>query len=173
MRRSVRNLLGLAAVTATIGIGIPAATTTASASTAGVSSASADNNPDWGPYSSTNSLAKASGYIDVVFNDETSDSVRITGKLWGFDRTYNPSGRCAYVRFRIEYWNHDEGDWSSSLKSYKYCGAGGYKQFDFSRQDVGKAQVQVCQIGQYSRRPTRCGSWYPLAEERLAGFKPS
>ncbi len=163
MRRSVRSLIGLAAATAAIAVGIPALSTAANASTAGKASASSDYDGYWGSYWSSNHLAKAKGFIDVNYDDDESNSVHITGKLWDLDhRTYNEGGKCAYVKFRVQYWNDDEDDWASTIKSYKYCGAGGYKAFNFWRYDVAQVQVKVCQIGLYSSNPTKCGYWYDL-----------
>ncbi|MFF4777174.1 hypothetical protein [Microtetraspora fusca] len=172
MRRSIRNLLALSAVGATVALGVPAAATAASASTAttaGAASASAGNNPYWGPYWSKGRFAKANGYIDVYWDDDTSNSVQVTGKLWDLDsRTERQGGKCAYVRFRFQDLD-DVDDVSPSFKSYKYCGAGGSKSFSVQRSDLRSVQVQVCQIGLYGRYPTKCGYWYWLGGDRLYG----
>ncbi|WP_067134139.1 hypothetical protein [Microtetraspora malaysiensis] len=173
MRRSIRNLLALAAVGTTVALGIPAVATAASATTtttaaaaAGAATASAGN-PYWGPYWSKNRLAKANGYIDVYWDDDTSNSVRITGKLWDLDnRNEHQGGKCAYVKFRFQDLD-DADDVSPSFKSYKYCGAGGSKSFSVQRHDLRSVQVQVCQIGLYGRYPTKCGFWYWLGGDRL------
>ncbi|MCC5576942.1 hypothetical protein IMZ11_15035 [Microtetraspora sp. AC03309] len=164
MRRSVRNILGLAAAAATIAVGIPAFSTAAGASTLGASTTASPHSFDydgyWGSYWSSNRLARAKGYIDVNYTDDESNRVRITGKLWDLDRrTYAQGGKCAYIRFRVQSWDDEENDWSSTFKSYKYCGGGSYKQFSFWRYDVAQVQAQVCQIGLYSNYPTRCGYW--------------
>ncbi|GLX02742.1 hypothetical protein [Microtetraspora sp. NBRC 16547] len=169
MRRSVPNLLALAAVTATVALGIPAISTAASASTTGTASASADNNPYWGPYWSRNRLAKTNGYIDIYWNSDTSNSINITGKLWDLDsRTQRQGGKCAYVKFRFQDLD-DVDDSSPSFKSYKYCGSGGSRDFSVQRSDLRSVQVQVCQIGGYSKYPTKCGYWYWLGGDRLNG----
>ncbi|MEZ0074604.1 hypothetical protein [Planotetraspora sp. GP83] len=163
MRRSVRTVIGLAATTAALAIGVPALSTAANASTASAASASSDYDGYWGPYWSSNHLAKAKGYIDVNYDDDESNSVHITGKLWDLDhRTEGEGGKCAYIKFRVQNWDDEEDDWSSSFKSYKYCGAGGYKQFSFYRYDVAQVQAKVCQIGLHSSYPVKCGSWNDL-----------
>ena len=165
MRRSVSNLLGLAAVTATLALGIPALSTAASASTA--QAASASGNPYWGPYWSANRLAKANGYIDVYWDGDTSNSVRIKGTVWDLDdRTQHQGGKCAYVRFRFQDLD-DADDSSPTFKSYTHCGSGGHKDFNVARHDLATVQVQVCQIGLGSRHPSQCGYWYWLGGDRL------
>ncbi|ETK35156.1 hypothetical protein [Microbispora sp. ATCC PTA-5024] len=164
MRRSVRNILGLAAVTAAVAVGVPALSTAANASTASAASShSSDYDDYWGPYWSWNHLAKAKGYIDVNYDDDESNAVHITGKLYDLDhRTYGQGGKCAYIKFRVSSWDDEEDDWSSSIKSYKYCGAGGYKAISFWRYDVAQVQAKVCQVGLYSNYPVKCGSWHDL-----------
>ncbi|WP_327048636.1 hypothetical protein OG320_12550 [Microbispora sp. NBC_01189] len=166
MRRSIT--LGLAAATAVTALGLPALTTAASAAPASAA-ASASHHDDWdysewwGTYWSSNHLAKAKGHIDVNYDDEESNRVHLTGKLYDLDnRTYRHGGKCAYIRFRVQDWEDSEDDWSSSFKSYKYCGAGGYKQINFWRYDVAQVQAQVCQIGLNSRFPVKCGRWQEL-----------
>ncbi|WP_433498732.1 hypothetical protein ACQP1K_28300 [Sphaerimonospora sp. CA-214678] len=172
MRRSVRNLLALTTVTAAVAVGVPAAATAAGASTtasAGTTTASAAsfsssdwNYRDWwGTYRSRNRLASARGSIDVRYDDEESNRVRVTGKLWDLDhRTYRRGGKCAFVQFRTQGWNGRR--WSSDVKSYKQCGAGHAKSFGFWRHDVAKVQVRVCQIGLRSRFPSSCATWREL-----------
>ncbi|MGI5153669.1 hypothetical protein [Microbispora sp. CA-102843] len=168
MRRSIT--LGLAAATAVAALGLPALATAANAApTSTASTASAPHHHDWdydgwwGTYWSSNHLAKAKGYVDVNYDDEESNRVHITGKLWDNDhRTYGQGGKCAYIQFRVSSWDDSEDDWSSSVKWYKYCGAGGYKQINFWRYDVAQVQAKVCQIGQYSSFPVKCGSWHDI-----------
>jgi hypothetical protein len=165
MRRSARTLIGLAAATAAIAVSVPALATSASASTATAakSSPSWDYDHHWGPYWSKNHLAKAKGFIDVDYDHAESNKVRISGKLYDLDhRTYGQGGKCAYVKFRVQYWDDHEDDWSHEIKSYKYCGAGGHKAFTFWRYDVAQVQAKVCQIGLYSNYPTKCGYWHEL-----------
>ncbi|MEU7888880.1 hypothetical protein [Microbispora bryophytorum] len=165
MRRSIT--LGLAAATAVAALGLPALATAASAAPASAASAaSAPHHDDWdydgwwGTYWSSNHLAKAKGYVDVNYDHEESNRVHVTGKLYDNDhRTYSHGGKCAYIKFRVSSWDDDEDDWASSVKSYKYCGAGGYKQINFWRYDVAQVQAKVCQIGLHSNYPVNCGSW--------------
>ncbi|WP_055480308.1 hypothetical protein [Sphaerimonospora mesophila] len=171
MRRSVRNLLALTAVTAAVAVGVPAAAsaagasttagTTATASTTSFSPSDSDYRDWWGTYRSRNRLAAARGSIDVRYHDEESNRVRVTGKLWDLDhRTYRRGGKCAFVQFRTRGW--DGHRWSADFKSYKQCGAGHAKSFGFWRHDVAKVQVRVCQIGLHSRFPSSCASWREL-----------
>ncbi|MBE3010525.1 hypothetical protein IL992_15170 [Microbispora sp. NEAU-D428] len=165
MRRTIT--LGLAAAAAVAALGLPALATAANAAPASAASASHHDDWDydgwWGTYWSSNHLAKAKGYVDVNYDDEESNRVHITGKLWDNDnRTYSEGGKCAYIKFRVSSWDDGEDDWSSSFKSYKYCGAGGYKQINFWRYDVAQVQARVCQIGQYSSFPVKCGSWHDI-----------
>lgn len=174
MRRSVRNLLGLTAVTAAVAVGVPATATAAGAATAGTVSASAATfaaysaSPDpnyrgrWGTYRSSNRLARANGTIDVRYIGEEANRVRITGKLWDLDRrTHRRGGKCAYIQFRFQNADYPH-PWYRSMRSYKQCGASKSKSFAFSRHNVAKVQVRVCQIGLYSRYPTRCDRWRTL-----------
>lgn len=167
MRRSIT--LGLAAATTVAALGLPALATAANAAPASASSAATASAPHhhnwdydgwWGTYWSSNHLAKAKGYVDVNYDHKKSNRVHITGKLYDNDhRTYSKGGKCAYIKFRVSYWDDGEDDWSSSYKSYKYCGAGGYKQINFWRYDVAQVQAKVCQIGLYSNAPVKCGYW--------------
>lgn len=131
MRRSIT--LGLAAATTVAALGLPALATAANAAPASASSAATASAPHhhdwdydgwWGTYWSSNHLAKAKGYVDVNYDHEESNRVHITGKLYDNDhRTYRQGGKCAYIKFRVSYWDDGEDNWSSSYKSYKYCGA--------------------------------------------------
>ncbi|MEQ4715765.1 hypothetical protein [Nonomuraea sp. B19D2] len=49
--------------------------------------------------------------------------------------------------------------WWRGVQSRKYCGYPGYKKFFFQENDVHSLRVKVCQIGQYSNYPKKCGSW--------------
>lgn len=169
MRRSVRNLLALTAVTAAVGVGVPATASAAGASTTAGSTASTTSfSPSdwnyrdwWGTYRSRNRLAAAQGFIDVRYDGRRSNRVRVTGKLRDLDRrTYRRGGKCAFVQFRTQSWKGHR--WSPSVKSYKQCGAGHAKSFGFWRYDVAKVQVRVCQIGLRSRFPSSCGKWHEL-----------
>ena len=167
MRRSIT--LGLAAATAVAALGLPALATAANATPASASASASHHHHDWdydgwwGTYWSSNHLARAKGYIDVNYRGEESNRVHVTGKLWDDDHhTYGQGGKCAYIQFRVSSWDDEEDDWSSNFKSYKYCGAGGYKKIDFWRYDVAQVQAKVCQIGLYSNQPTKCGYWRDL-----------
>ncbi|GGO25540.1 hypothetical protein GCM10010116_51240 [Microbispora rosea subsp. aerata] len=161
MRRSIT--LGLAAATAVAALGLPALATAANAAPASAAShhyGDWDYDGRWGTYWSSNRLAKANGYVDVDYKGKKSNRVHITGKLYDNDyRTYRRGGKCAFVKFRVSYWDGGKNHWSSSYKTYKYCGAGGYKKIDFWRYDVAQVQAQVCQIGQFSNYPVKCGQW--------------
>lgn len=123
MRRSIRNLLGLATVTAAVAVGIPATATAAGAFAAHSSSSAA--NYRWGTYRSGNRLAKANGVIDVRYIGKKSNRVRVTGKVWDLDhRTHRPGGKCAYVPFRFQKADRPHR-WSRDITSFRQCGAPG------------------------------------------------
>ncbi|MBX6386773.1 MAG: hypothetical protein IRZ07_27985, partial [Microbispora sp.] len=122
----------------------------------------------WGTYYSSNHLAKARGYVDVNYRGLKWNSVHVTGKLYDQDhRTYRRGGKCAFVQFRVTSWSH-----AQNYKTYKYCGAGGYKKIDFWSYNAARVQAKVCQIGLYSHFPVSCGYWHDVynAYEEKYGY---
>lgn len=156
-----RTVLGAVttATALTLGMGMLAS----AANAAPLSANDWDYDSDWGYYYSSNGKAKAKGYIDVSYDEEESNTVHISGKLFDRDyRTEHQGGKCGYVAFRYTSWDDHEDDWSSSYKTYKRCGTDGYKKIDFWRSDVAQVEVKVCQIGLHSSYPTKCGSWHEI-----------
>ncbi len=116
-----RTVLGAVttATALTLGMGMLAS----AANAAPLSSNDWDYDSDWGYYYSNNGKAKAKGFIDVSYDDEESNKVHISGKLYDRDyRTEHQGGKCGYVAFRYTSWDDHEDDWSSSYKTYKRCG---------------------------------------------------
>ncbi|MFC4118620.1 hypothetical protein [Nonomuraea zeae] len=111
----------------------------------------------WGPVYSKHHLAKAQGWVGVNWDhDGESNEVTVRGRLYDLDnRSYDEGGKCAYVKFEAS--DFDE-DWSQ-VYAKKYCGFPGYKRFSFQENDVFSLRVKVCQIGQHSNYPTKCGRW--------------
>ncbi|MEO3874248.1 hypothetical protein ABGB18_36080 [Nonomuraea sp. B12E4] len=146
---------GLLAITATsaVALSLPAA---ASASTSDYD----DYSDYWGPVYSKHYLAKAQGIVGVDWDhDGESNEVRVKGKLYDLDkRTYNKGGKCAFVKFEASDFDHD---WSP-VYFKKYCGFPGFKAFSFKEHDVQSLRVRVCQIGQHSNYPQKCGHWQYL-----------
>ncbi|SDJ91699.1 hypothetical protein [Nonomuraea jiangxiensis] len=138
-----------------------AATSAVALSLPGAANADTFNDDDyseyWGPVYSKHHLAKADGVINVDWDDDgESNEVRVKGRLFDLDkRTYSKGGKCAYVKFEASDFDHD---WSP-VYNRKYCGFPGYKAFSFKEHDVYSLRVKVCQVGQYSNYPQKCGSW--------------
>lgn len=140
---------GFAAVAATsaLALALPSA---ASASTA--------DSDSWGPVYSQHYQAKASGWVDVDWDDDDHESNTITvkGKLWDLDnRSYDEGGKCAYVKFQAS----DFDDNWSTVYTKKYCGYPAFKRFSFDSDDVSSLRVKVCQIDLHGSYPRNCGSW--------------
>ncbi|MET8335803.1 hypothetical protein [Streptosporangium canum] len=163
MKRLTTALLATAVTAGALALALPAsanaatqATTAATATTAGTSGYDYDDY--WGPYLSSNHRAKATGWIGVEWDrHQRSNEVHVRGKLYDLDhRTYRQGGKCGYVKFQVNRFGDD--GWSGS-KAYKYCGAGGAKQFHFAEEDVRSVRVKVCQIDLRGSYPTRCGGW--------------
>jgi hypothetical protein len=162
MRRTIRNLLGLAAATAVIAVGVPAltssasaATLTASAGASSVSSTSSDYDEYWGSYYSKyfdGSRAKAKGH---VWSDD-SDRIHVQGKL--YDK-YSPSWLCGYAQVKFENEDGDENTYWS-----RQCGGSGYQSFHFSAHDVDNVQVRVCYWDKHHASKKSCGKWYYIYE---------
>ncbi|MCK2213952.1 hypothetical protein MF672_009135 [Actinomadura sp. ATCC 31491] len=147
-----------------IGTLAAAATTALALSMSGAALADSPHYDDyssgWGPLYSKNYQAKAQGTISVNWDgDGESNEVQVYGRLWDRDnRSYDEGGKCAYIRFQAEDFDHD---WSP-VYSKKYCGYPGYKKFFYQDNDVYSVRAQVCQIGLYSKYPTKCGYWQDI-----------
>ncbi|WP_436762148.1 hypothetical protein [Streptosporangium sp. V21-05] len=140
-----------------------AATTATTAAPAAATTATGydyDYSENWGPYFSANHRAKSRGWIGVEWDHQRKwNRVDVKGKLYDLDhRTYKQGGKCAYVKFEVHHFGDDGDQWYDG-KSYTYCGAGGAKTFAFGKHKVDSVRVKVCQIGQHSSYPTRCGDW--------------
>ncbi|MGJ6962989.1 hypothetical protein ACSDR0_13865 [Streptosporangium sp. G11] len=165
IKRLATGLLATAALGA-IALAVPAtahAATTAApaaATTAATGSSGYDYSENWGHYFSSNHKARSRGWIGVEWDDQQKwNRVDVKGKLYDLDhRTYKQGGKCAYVKFAVHHFGDGSNEWYDG-KSYKYCGAGGAKQFAFSKHKVDSVRVKVCQIGLHSSYPTRCGDW--------------
>ncbi|MEV4115948.1 hypothetical protein [Nonomuraea sp. NPDC049695] len=149
LKKIATGLLAVAA-TGAVALSLPSA---ASASTAD----SDDYSSSWGPVYAKHYLAKSQGWIGVNWDEDgESNEVTVRGRLYDLDnRDADEGGKCAFVKFEASDFDHD---WSP-VYTKKYCGYPGYKKFFFQENDVYSLRVKVCQIGQYSSYPTKCGSW--------------
>ncbi|WP_433369745.1 hypothetical protein [Streptosporangium sp. CA-115845] len=156
MRRSISKLLGLAAATAVIAIGVPALASPASAATTTAGpAASSDYDEFWGSYYSKyydDSRASAKGRVWT----EDDDSVHVQGRV--YDR-YSPGWLCGYVQFKVE--DH-EGE--ESYYWARKCGSQGYTPFHFVREEVENLQVRVCYWDKHDAKRTLCGKWRYIYE---------
>ncbi|MEV8638313.1 hypothetical protein AB0395_42340 [Streptosporangium sp. NPDC051023] len=149
MNRTIRSLLGLAAATAVLTVGVPALTSSASAATTTTTASSFDNDY-WGPYYSRyfdDSRAKATGRVW----DEDSGRVHVQGKL--YDKN-TPQWLCGYVQVKFENSDGDE-----SYYWARQCGSNGYRSFHFAEDDVDNAQVRVCYWDNHQAKRISCGKW--------------
>ncbi|MEU5864678.1 hypothetical protein ABZ815_26170 [Nonomuraea sp. NPDC047529] len=157
MKKIATGILAIAATSA-VALSLPSAAsaTTATAATA----ADFDDYSDyWGPVYAKQHLAKAQGHVDVAWDEEDSNEVQVTGRLYDLDdRDYDEGGKCAYVKFQAE---DSDGDWST-VYTRKYCGSPGYKKFHFEENDVFTLRVKVCQVPEQGTFATKCGSWREL-----------
>ncbi|NUR82487.1 MAG: hypothetical protein HOY71_00205, partial [Nonomuraea sp.] len=146
-------VVGLAAAAATSALALSLPT----AAFASPTSHDVDNYSDyWGSDYAKYHLAKSSGWISVDYDDDESNTVYVSGKLWDKDnRSYDEGGKCAYVRFQTEDF---DGDWHWAYAK-KYCGYPGYKKYSFYTHDAATVRVQVCQIGAYNNYVNKCGYW--------------
>ncbi|MDF5756059.1 hypothetical protein [Spongiactinospora sp. TRM90649] len=155
MRRTTRNLLGLAAVTATaLAIALPATTSASAAVTAAPASATtATSSFDdfWGYYYSKrydgDSRAKARGRVWTGGDDR----VHVSGKL--YDKG-SPWWLCGYVQVKFE--NADGDEW---IRWARKCGSSGYTSFHFAGEDVDNAAVRVCYWNTKQHAKKYCGRW--------------
>ncbi|MET8142625.1 hypothetical protein ABZU32_20145 [Sphaerisporangium sp. NPDC005288] len=152
MHRSIRNVLGLAAASAVIAVGLPALATSASAATATktASASSYDFDDDWGYYYSkyfNGSRAKARG---TVYEDEDGD-FHVEGRL--YDKS-SPGWLCGYVQVKFE---NEDGD--DSTYWAKKCGSSGSRYFHFSSDDVDNISVRVCYWDNHHAAKKYCGRW--------------
>ncbi|MFI6324515.1 hypothetical protein ACIBG8_43805 [Nonomuraea sp. NPDC050556] len=139
---------------------VAATTAIAMSMTAGAASAtttSDDYDGYWGPAYAKYHAAKASGWVGVEWDDdEESNSVHVTGKLWDLDdRDYDEGGLCAYVKFQ----SADEDYHWSTVYTKRYCGYPSYKKFSFHEDDVYSLRVKVCQVEPDSYYAENCGKW--------------
>ncbi|PZG50380.1 hypothetical protein C1I98_10585 [Spongiactinospora gelatinilytica] len=151
MRRTTRNLLGLAAVTATaLAIALPASAASASATAPAAATIAADFEDSWGyDYSKwyDGSRAKARG---DVWADEDG-RVRVSGRL--YDKN-SPWYLCGYAQVKFE--NEDGDEWTRSVKK---CGSSGYRSFHYSGHEVDTVQVRVCYWHSEQEKKKYCGRW--------------
>ncbi|MEV7010109.1 hypothetical protein [Streptosporangium sp. NPDC051022] len=151
MNRTIRSLMGLAAATAVIAVGVPALTSSASAATFTAGKAASAYDVDyWGPYYSRyfdGSRAKATGRVW----DDNSDRVHVQGKL--YDKN-SPQWLCGYVQVKFENLDGDETYYWA-----KQCGSSGYRSFHFAEDDVDNVQVRVCYWDNSQAKRKYCGNW--------------
>ncbi|MER7504740.1 hypothetical protein AB0L05_13995 [Nonomuraea pusilla] len=149
IKKIATGLLAVAATTA-LALSLP---TAASATTSDFPD---DSSEFWGPVFSKYHLAKAQGRVDVEWDDDESNTARVTGRLYDLDdRDYDEGGKCAYVKFEASDF---EDDWST-VYTKKYCGSPGYKKFFFQEHDVFALRAKVCQVSPSGGFPTKCGRW--------------
>lgn len=158
MRKLAVSLLATTATAGAFMLAVPAAHATTS-STASATADVPNYDVSWGVDVSSNQRASAHGRINVKGeSDDGADRVAVSGRLYDADhRTYEQGGKCAYVRFEMT-GRGIYGEWSDR-KNYKYCGAGGFKSFSFTKKYVNSISAQVCQVDQNSSYPTKCGEW--------------
>jgi hypothetical protein len=148
IKKIATGILAIAATSA-VALSLPSA---ASASTADFD----DYSEYWGPVFSKYHLAKAQGHVDVEWDEDDSNEVHVSGRLYDLDnRDYDEGGKCAYVKFQAA---DSDDDWST-VYTKKYCGFPGYKKFHFEENDVYSLRVKVCQVGPTGTYATKCGSW--------------
>ncbi|GGT34654.1 hypothetical protein ACIBIZ_33715 [Nonomuraea spiralis] len=148
IRKIATGILAIAATSA-VALSLP---TAASASTADFD----DYSGSWGPVYAKYHLAKAQGQVSVEWDDDESNEVHVSGRLYDLDdRDYDEGGKCGYVKFQAE---DSEGDWST-VYTKKYCGFPGYKKFHFEENDVFTLRAKVCQVSEQGSFATKCGPW--------------
>ncbi|MER7210813.1 hypothetical protein [Streptosporangium sp. NPDC000239] len=154
MNRTIRSLLGVAAATAVLAVGVPALTSSASAATTGTATAGALDVDFWGSYYSkyrNGSRAKANGQ---VWDD--GSEVHVQGRL--YDKN-SPWRLCGYVQVKFENADGDESyDWA------RQCVSSGYRSFHFSEEDVDNVQVRVCYWERPGAQRVSCGRWNYIYE---------
>ncbi|WP_214411476.1 hypothetical protein [Sphaerisporangium fuscum] len=149
MRRSVRTLLGIAAVTAAASTALTVSAP-AFASTAKTSHKVSLEGDYWGyDYSKyyDGSRAKARGQVW----EDGSGRIHVDGKL--YDK-YSPNWLCGYVQVKFENADGDESTYWA-----KKCGSSGYRYFHFSEDDVDNVQVRTCYWDNYHGVKKYCGRW--------------
>ncbi|MEV4094088.1 hypothetical protein [Streptosporangium saharense] len=155
MNRTIRSLLGVAAATAILAVGVPALTTSASAATTGAATASASDVDFWGSYYSkyrNGSRAKASGRVW----DDGDSEVHVQGRVYDSN---SPSWLCGYVQVKFENTDGDESyEWA------RQCGSSGYRSFHYSEEDVDSVQVRVCYWDKHQAKRVYCGRWNYIYE---------
>ncbi|WP_336215363.1 hypothetical protein [Nonomuraea sp. LPB2021202275-12-8] len=108
--------------------------------------------PGW--FTSHNKKAFAQGHVKVTFGGFGKNRVVITGKLYDRDFRPLPHGKCAYARFGVHHLN---GGWGP-LKHYVKCGPEKFTKIRFTRDNVDKIVVTVCQTPWDRLAPTQCGT---------------
>ncbi|GIH26944.1 hypothetical protein Aph01nite_52540 [Acrocarpospora phusangensis] len=153
----VRQILGATAATAILAFGAIGLTSTpasaAPTTSAKIASADWDYDDDWGSYWSWNHKAKAKGWIEVEYDHHEDNKVEVGGKVYDKDHR---NSKCGYVKFRSYDWDGGKWDWDH-VWGYKACGWD--KPFHFTKHDIAKLQVQVCQINKWGGAPFKCGQW--------------
>ncbi|GAA3789313.1 hypothetical protein GCM10022226_05010 [Sphaerisporangium flaviroseum] len=157
MRRSIRTMLGIAAASAILAVGVPAVASSASAATTTktATASSYDYDEYWGYYYSKyydGSRAKAKGH---VYEDDHG-RFHVEGKL--YDK-YSPGWLCGYVQVKFE---NEDGD--DSTYWAKKCGSSGYRYFHFYENHVDNIQVRTCYWSKHHESKKYCGRWNYIYE---------
>jgi hypothetical protein len=152
MNRSIRNILGLAAASAVIAVGVPAFASSAGASTAPASATASGYEYDeyWGSYYSKyydDSRAKAKGHVW----EDNHGRIHVSGKV--YDK-HTPWWLCGYVQVKFENEDGDESNYWA-----KKCGSNGYRSFHFYEKEVDSVQVRVCYWNEHQDKKKYCGRW--------------
>jgi hypothetical protein len=108
--------------------------------------------PGW--FTSHNKKAFAQGHVKVTFGGLGKNVAVITGKLYDRDNRPLPDGKCAYAQFRVHYL---KGGWGP-LKRYVKCGPEEFTKIKFTRHNVDKISVTVCQTSWNALALTQCGT---------------
>ncbi|MDH2425483.1 hypothetical protein [Sphaerisporangium sp. TRM90804] len=158
MRRSLRTTLGLAAVTAVIAVGVPAAASASAVTTPATAPTTASGfgwEDSWGSYYSkyyNGSRAKAKGHVW----EDKKGRMHVDGKL--YDK-HSPWWLCGYTQVKFE----DE-DGEESTYFAKKCGSHGARYFHFYEHDVDSIQVRVCYYNDKFDKKKSCGRWNYIYE---------
>ncbi|MEU8385936.1 hypothetical protein [Streptosporangium sp. NPDC048865] len=157
MRRSISRILGLAAATAVVAIGVPtlAAPASAAAPTAAPAASSGYDEESWGYYYSKYYDDSRAGARGSVWVDD-DDRLHIQGRL--YDK-YSPSRLCGYAQFKFETHDGDENySWA------RKCGTSGYQRFHYVADEIDNLQVRVCYWDRHHAKKTLCGKWRYIYE---------
>lgn len=155
MRRSISRILGLAAATAVIAIGVPALATPASAATAAPTASNSYDEESWGYYYSKYYDDSRAGARGSVWVDD-DDRLHVRGRL--YDK-YSPNWLCGYAQFKFETHDGDENySWA------RKCGTSGYQNFHYVADEIDNLQVRVCYWDKHDAKKTLCGKWRYIYE---------